>query len=127
MWRFFWICLGGAVGTGARYLVSSWSVALLGPAFPFGTMAINVTGSFLLGARMHVGLTTGLLSPTLRVALATGVLGGFTTYSTFNSETLQYLRGGAWGIGIANILLTVAACLAAGLGGLALAQWWAGA
>ena len=48
-------------------------------------------------------------------------------YSTFNYETLQYLRGGAWAIGIANIFLTVAACLAAGVGGLALAQWWAGA
>ena len=76
---------------------------------------------------MHLALTTGLLSPTLRVALTTGVLGGFTTYSTFNYETLQYLRGGAWTIGIANILLTVAACLAAGVGGLALAQWWTGA
>ena len=127
MGRFFWICLGGAVGTGARYLVSGWAVALLGPTLPFGTLVINVTGSFLLGALMHVGLTTRLLSPTLRVALATGVLGGFTTYSTFNYETLQYLRGGAWGIGIANILLTVGACLAAGVGGLALAQWWAGA
>ena len=127
MSRFFWICLGGAVGTGARSLVSGWAVALLGPALPFGTLAINVIGSFLLGVVMHVGLTTGLLPPTLRAALATGVLGGFTTYSTFNYETLEYLRGGAWGIGIANILFTVAACLAAGVGGLALAQWWAGA
>ena len=48
MSRFFWICLGGAVGTGARYLVSGWAVALLGPALPFGTLAVNVTGSFLL-------------------------------------------------------------------------------
>jgi len=126
MWRFFWICLGGAVGTGARYLVSGWAVALLGPALPFGTLAVNVTGSFLLGGLMHLALTTGLFSPTLRVALTTGVLGGFTTYSTFNYETLQYLRGGAWAIGIANIVVTVAACLAAGVGGLALAQWWAG-
>jgi CrcB protein len=127
MWRFFWICLGGAVGTGARYLVSGWAVALLGPALPFGTLAVNVTGSFLLGGLMHLALTTGLFSPTLRVALTTGVLGGFTTYSTFNYETLQYLRVGAWAIGIANIFLTVAACLAAGVAGLALAQWWAGA
>jgi fluoride exporter len=127
MGRFFWICLGGAVGTGARYLVSGWAVALLGPGLPFGTLAVNVTGSFVLGGLMHLALTTGLIAPTLRIALTTGVLGGFTTYSTFNYETLQYLRGGAWAIGIANILLTVAACLAAGVGGAALAQWWAGA
>jgi fluoride exporter len=127
MSRFFWICLGGAVGTGARYLVSGWALALLGPAFPFGTLAVNMTGSFLLGGIMHLALTTGLLAPTLRLALTSGVLGGFTTYSTFNYETLEYLRGGAWAIGIANILLTVVACLAAGVGGLAVAQWWTGA
>jgi CrcB protein len=127
MSRFFWICVGGAAGTGARYLVSGWALALLGPAFPWGTLAVNVTGSFLLGGLMHLALTTRLLAPTLRLALTSGVLGGFTTYSTFNYETLQYLREGALAIGIANILLTVGACLAAGVGGLALAQWWAGA
>jgi CrcB protein len=127
MSRFFWICVGGAAGTGARYLVSGWALALLGPAFPWGTLAVNVTGSFLLGGLMHLALTTRLLAPTLRLALTSGVLGGFTTYSTFNYETLQYLREGALAIGIANILLTVGSCLAAGVGGLALAQWWAGA
>jgi CrcB protein len=127
MSRFLWICLGGAAGTGARYLISGWALVLLGPAFPYGTLAVNVTGSFLLGAIMHLALTTRLLSPTLRLALTSGVLGGFTTYSTFNYETLQYLREGAWAIGIANILLTVLACLAAGVAGLALAQWWPGA
>jgi CrcB protein len=127
MSRFFWICVGGAAGTGARYLVSGWALALMGPAFPWGTLVVNVTGSFLLGGLMHLALTTRLLAPTLRLALTSGVLGGFTTYSTFNYETLQYLREGALAIGIANILLTVGACLAAGVGGLALAQWWAGA
>ena len=127
MSRFFWICVGGAAGTGARYLVSGWALALMGPAFPWGTLAVNVTGSFLLGGLMHLALTTRLLAPTLRLALTSGVLGGFTTYSTFNYETLQYLREGALAIGIANILLTVGACLAAGVSGLALAQWWAGA
>ena len=127
MSKFLWICLGGAAGTGTRYLVSGWALALLGPDFPYGTLAVNVTGSFLLGGIMHLALATRLVAPTLRLALTSGVLGGFTTYSTFNYETLQYLREGAWAIGIANIVLTVAACLAAGVGGLALAHWWAGA
>jgi CrcB protein len=127
MTRFFWICLGGAAGTGARYLLSGWVLAALGPAFPYGTLAVNTVGSFLLGSIMHVALTTRLLAPTLRLALTAGVLGGFTTYSTFNYETLESLRGGAWAIAIANVAVTVVGCLFAGAAGMALARWWTGA
>lgn len=69
MSRLFWICLGGALGTGARYLVSLWVLRTLGPAFPYGTLIVNGAGSFLIGAVMHVGLTTDLLSPSLRLVL----------------------------------------------------------
>ena len=89
MTRFLWICVGGAAGTGARYLLSGWALATLGASFPWGTLAVNVLGSFLLGLLMQVGITTSLLSPTLRLALTTGVMGGFTTYSTFNYETIR--------------------------------------
>jgi CrcB protein len=123
MTRFFWICLGGAAGTGARYLLSGWALALLGTAFPWGTLAVNLTGSFFIGGIMHVALTTKIIGPTLRLALTSGVLGGFTTYSTFNYETLQYLREGNWGFGLANVGLTVLLCLAAGVAGLAVARW----
>jgi len=122
MSRILWVCLGGAVGTGARYLISTWALARLGPAFPWGTLVVNAIGSFLLGALMHVGLTTDLLSPTLRLALATGVMGGFTTYSTLNYETLEYLREGAVRLAALNIGATVILCLAAGLLGLAAAR-----
>jgi CrcB protein len=122
MSRLLWICLGGAVGSGARYLVSTWVLGTLGPAFPWGTLAVNAIGSFLLGALMHVGLSTDLLSPTLRLALSTGVLGGFTTYSTFNYETLQYVRDGALRLAALNVGTTVILCLAAGLLGLAAAR-----
>ena len=122
MSRFLWICLGGAVGTGARYLVSTWALTLLGPAFPWGTLAVNAIGSFLLGALMHVGLSTDLLSPALRLALSTGVIGGFTTYSTFNYETLQYVSDGALGLAALNVSATFVLCLAAGLLGLAAAR-----
>ncbi|HET9209989.1 MAG TPA: CrcB family protein, partial [Thermoanaerobaculia bacterium] len=88
MARFLWICLGGAAGTGARYLLSGWLLRAAGPGFPWGTLAVNVIGSFLLGLILQVSLTTTLISPTLRLALTTGVMGGFTTYSTFNYETL---------------------------------------
>ncbi|HSK80725.1 MAG TPA: fluoride efflux transporter CrcB [Thermoanaerobaculia bacterium] len=118
MARFLWICLGGAIGTGARYLLSGWLLRITGAAFPWGTLAVNVLGSFLLGLLMQVSLTTDLLPPTLRLALATGVLGGFTTYSTFNYETLRFFQEDAWLLGLLNLGATVAACLIAGVLGL---------
>lgn len=126
MVRFLWICLGGAVGTGARYLLSGWAARRFGTAFPYGTLAVNVVGSFLIGAVMHSALTTSQLSPDARVVIVIGVLGGFTTYSGFNYETLQYLRDGAWLFVVLNILVMVTACLAAGIAGLALARWMVG-
>lgn len=122
MGRLAWISLGGAVGTAARYLLSTWLLGLLGPAFPYGTLAVNVIGSFLLGAIMHVGVQTTLLSPTARLVLGTGVMGGFTTYSTFNYETLQYLQEGAWAMAGLNVAATLFVCLAAGALGLAAAR-----
>ncbi len=123
MSRFFWICFGGAVGTGARYLLSGWALDALGTAFPFGTYAVNVIGSFCVGFLMQVGLTTPLLSPTLRLALTTGVMGGFTTYSTFNYETIRYIQDGAWPLAATNVLVTVTGCLLAGFLGLAAGRW----
>ena len=105
--RLLWICVGGALGTGARYLLSSWALQQLGPAFPYGTLAVNVIGSFLLGAVMHLGVTTQTISPTARLVLGTGVMGGFTTYSTFNYETLQYLEEDAWLLAALNVLGTL--------------------
>jgi CrcB protein len=124
--RFLWICLGGAIGTGARYLLSGWVARRIGTLFPYGTLAVNLVGSFLIGAVMHVSLTTSQLSPDSRVVLVIGVLGGFTTYSGFNYETLQYFRDGAWLIGFANVLVMVGGCLAAGIAGLASARWLVG-
>ena len=95
MLRFFWICLGGAAGTGARHALSGRVLAALGTGFPYGTLAVNVIGSFLLGAIMQVALGTNAIPPALRLALTTGSLGGFTTYSTFNYETLRYFQSRA--------------------------------
>jgi len=122
MARLLWISLGGALGTAARYLVSVWLLRALGPAFPYGTLAVNVIGSFLLGLIMQAGLDTTLLSPTARAVLATGVMGGFTTYSTFNYDTLQYLQEGAWAMAGLNVAATLLVCLAAGALGVAAAR-----
>lgn len=126
MSRFLWVCLGGAAGTGARYLLSGWVLRVAGPGFPWGTLAVNVIGSFLLSLILQVSLGTNLVPPTLRLALTTGVMGGFTTYSTFNQETLRYLQLEEWLPAVANVGGTVIACLVAGWLGLAAGRLLAG-
>jgi CrcB protein len=116
--RFLLVCLGGAAGTGARYLLGGWVLRLMGPAFPFGTILINAVGSFLIAAIMHLGLEATVISADARVVLTTGVLGGFTTYSTFNYETLRLAQQGAWAFAALNLAVTVVACLLAGVLGL---------
>lgn len=120
------VCLGGAVGSGARYLVSGWVARAFPSVFPWGTMTVNAAGSFLLGLLMVVGLTTETLSPAWRIALTTGALGGFTTYSTFNYETTELLREGATVLAVANMVGTIVICLVFGLLGAAAGRLLAG-
>jgi CrcB protein len=122
MTHFLLVCLGGAAGTGARYLLDGLVQRLTEPSFPFGTLAVNLLGSFLLVLLMHVATATDAVSPTLRLTLATGVLGGFTTYSTFNYETIRSLEEGAWRLASLNVALTLCGCLAAGFLGLAVGR-----
>ncbi len=110
MERFLCVCLGGAIGSGCRYLVSLWALERLGSGFPYGTLIVNALGSFLLGALLQ--LTS--LPPTLRITLAAGVLGGFTTYSSFNQETLVLAQQHNWTLAAVNVLGTVSLCLFAG-------------
>jgi fluoride exporter len=120
--RFLLVCVGGAIGTAARYLTALWVPGIAGASFPFATFIVNTLGSFLIAFIMHVGSSTEILSPDARVILTTGVMGGFTTYSTFNYETTEFLREGAWLLATANIVFTVVICLAAGFAGAALAR-----
>lgn len=121
MERLFWICLGGAAGTAARYLVAVWAAERLGSAFPYGTLIVNLAGCFAIAALMHAALTLGW-PPTVRSALAVGVIGGLTTYSSFNYETMRLLEEGATGAAAANAALTVAGGFAAGWLGLLAAR-----
>lgn len=122
MTRFLMVCLGGAFGTGARYLFGGWVQRALGTAFPYGTLIINLVGSFLLAVIMYLSLEVGLIPANARVVLATGVMGGFTTYSTFNYETLKLLQTGSVAIGALNLAGTVVGCLVAGVLGLVVAK-----
>ena len=87
------VATGGAIGAAARYLAGLWIVARLGAGFPWGTFFVNITGSFLIGLVL-VLVERGALPPGARLFLAVGVLGGYTTFSSFSYETLQLLAGG---------------------------------
>ena len=122
MSKFLLVCAGGALGSGARYLVGTWTGAAWGTAFPWGTLTVNLVGSFLIGVVMYLGLQVGAIGPDLRIFLAVGVLGGFTTYSSFNHETLALAQRGQWGLATAYVAATVLGAWVAGLAGLLLAR-----
>jgi CrcB protein len=121
MARLLLICAGGAIGSGARYLFST-AIARVFGNFPFGTLGVNVLGSFLASVVMVLALERSALAPDLRFFLVTGVLGGFTTYSSFNYETLHLAQSGAPGLAAVNVAVTLVACLLAGLAGIWLAR-----
>ncbi len=112
MRQFILVCLGGAAGSGARYLLA---LSLKDPRFPWATLTVNVVGSFLMGFLMSRGLP-----PSLRAPVTTGILGGFTTYSAFNYEVTKAMEEGLWRKAALYLAVTVLGCLLAGFAGLAL-------
>jgi CrcB protein len=117
MSNFLLVTLGGAIGSGARYLLASGVHALLGVTFPFGTLAVNAIGSFLICAIMHMGTAAHVISPSLRLFLTTGLMGGFTTYSAFDYETYRYTQQGTYSLAALNVGLTLVVCFVAGATG----------
>ncbi len=115
--RLLWVFLGGGLGSSARFALGTLLVERFGTGFPYGTLAVNLLGSALLAALVHVSVATQLVSADLRVGLAAGVLGGFTTYSAFSQETFAYLQDGAVGLAAAYAGATVVGCLVACLVG----------
>jgi len=124
--KLFWIGAGGAFGSVARYLLDGWVQRLVPGSFPLGILVVNALGSFAIGLAMTLLEARGVLDSTLRLGLVAGVLGGFTTYSSFNYQTLELLRARDWSGGLLNLAGTVGGCLLAGLAGLAAGRWLAG-
>jgi CrcB protein len=124
--RFLLICLGGAAGTAARYGVQVWARAALGTVFPWGTLFVNLLGSFLIGVIMYVGTHSEVMSVTTRMALVTGVMGGFTTYSSFNYETLSLVQERSLALSALNVGATLFGCWIAGVLGLVVGRRLAG-
>ena len=106
----FLVALGSALGGAARFLLAGWVGARLGESFPWGTVLVNVLGSALIGA---LAAQEEMLSPEARQFLMVGVLGGFTTFSSFSLQTLRLAQDGDWVRATGNVLGSVALCLAA--------------
>lgn len=111
--RVMWIGLAGAFGAIARYGLDGWIARARPGAFPWGTLAVNVAGSFALGLVFALTTERFIVNPTVRAAVMIGFLGAFTTFSTFSLETMRLLEDGAVGIALTNISASVGAALAA--------------
>jgi CrcB protein len=107
------IGLGAFFGANARYLLNSWFVSHYGSEFPWGTLFINVSGSFVLGFLLAFLEQRGIANPTYRLLLGTGFLGAYTTFSTFSYETISLLEDGEYW----QMLLNIGGSLALGLAG----------
>jgi len=116
------IAAGGALGALLRFWMSTGVYALLGRGFPYGTLAVNVLGSLLMGYLYIVMLERVAVSGEWRAFVLVGLLGAFTTFSTFSIETLNLLEQADYAKAIVNVLVSVVACVAAAFVGVMIAR-----
>jgi fluoride exporter len=118
------VMIGGAIGSALRYAMSTWIAEASHSTFPWGTLAVNILGSLVIG--LFTGLTGPdgplLVSPVGRAFVTIGIIGGFTTFSSFSFQTMLLLQDGQWFPAVGNILSSVVLCLVATGGGIALAN-----
>lgn len=123
------VALGSALGGIARFWLSGFVARRIGETFPWGTLTVNVSGSAaigLLGGWLLPFLSAEAGAATLWIGLATGILGSYTTVSSFSLQTLTLLRSGEWFRAVMNAVGSVALCLAAAIGGYFAGQWLGG-
>ena len=115
MLAYLWVAIGGALGSVARFGLDGLISARFGATFPWGTLAINVTGSFLIGVFAAYSDPDGraLISPGVRQFLMIGICGGYTTFSAFSLQTLNLVRDREWLYAGGNVILSVVLCLIA--------------
>ncbi len=115
MLNYFWIMIGGALGSGARFWASGVVANRFGETFPYGTLFVNVTGSFLIGAFAALTDPAGvtLVSPRVRQFVMIGICGGYTTFSSFSLQTMDLARDGDWLRAGLNSVLSLVCCLVA--------------
>lgn len=106
MQRLIYIGLAGAAGTLMRYWLSEWTARRFGETFPTGTLVVNLLGCFLAGLFFYLMFDRYLVSPTVRAVVLIGLLGGFTTFSSFGLQTFTLLRDGEMGLALLNIAVS---------------------
>lgn len=120
--RLLLVAVGGALGSALRYALSVGITRVAAGPFPWHTLAINLIGSFGLGVLLFAWPSSTWMTPAVRLGLTTGLMGGFTTYSTFNYETLKLMHDGAPGLAAAYVLATLLSCTVAGFAGIAVGR-----
>lgn len=122
MANYLWVALGGAIGTIGRYFLSGLVARMIGETFPWGTIVINVTGSFVIGLFATLTGPDGryFVGSTARQFVMTGICGGYTTFSSFSLQTQNLMNDGEWLYAGANVSLSVILCLIAVWAGFAL-------
>ena len=123
MYQVLWIGLGGFLGANSRYFLQQWAAQRWGAAFPLGTMLANVGGSFLIAFFLTLATWRLSVSPQMRLFVAVGFLGGFTTFSSSAYETILLLGQSGWGVALGNFVGNNALGLLGIMAGMALAQW----
>jgi fluoride exporter len=108
-----WVFLGGGIGATARYWMTGVVYRWWGSGFPYGTLLVNLIGCFLIGLLMTGFEERFMVNPSLRIFLTVGILGGFTTFSTFGFETIAMMRDAEYLYAFANIGVSVIVCLGA--------------
>jgi CrcB protein len=117
------VALGGGIGSAIRYLVGGWFANRLGAAFPYGTLVINVSGSFIIGFFLAFAQERVSLSPYWRLFFAVGFVGGYTTFSTFEYESVRLLQDRELLLGILYLGGSVIAGIIAAIAGIVLGSW----
>jgi fluoride exporter len=102
------VAAGGAIGATLRWAIGVWVMSRTSPGFPWHTMFVNLLGAFLIGALMAFSVEKGALSGDWRLFLGTGILGGFTTFSTLSYESIALMQDGLWSQGMLNMFASAA-------------------
>jgi CrcB protein len=117
--------LGGFLGAIARYLVDGWVIARTGSAFPWGTLVVNLSGSFVLGVLFALAVERGVVSADIRAPILIGFIGAYTTFSTLALESWRLIEGGSYVLGLANLIGSMVLGILAVVGGLLIGRAFA--
>lgn len=118
-----WVGLGGLLGANARYLIGGLVSDRWGTVFPWGTFAVNITGSFILGFFLAFAQDRPWVHPNWRLLIATGFLGAYTTFSTFTYESMRLVQDGEFLLAFANLGGSLLAGCTAAIAGIMLGTW----